>query len=42
MKKEIYEKPETEIIRFETEDVITASGLSVGSDGDGDTFSWPF
>ena len=25
--KERYEKPETEIIIFETEDVITASGL---------------
>lgn len=40
--KETYEKPETEIIQFETEDVITASGLNVGDDGSGDTFSWPF
>lgn len=27
MKKEIYESPELEITAYETEDVITASGL---------------
>lgn len=33
MKKEKYEIPITEIIEFETEDVITTSGLD---DGEGD------
>lgn len=41
-KKESYEKPETEIIRFETEDVITASGLYNGYDGSGESYGYPF
>lgn len=31
-KKEVYEKPEVEIIHFSTEDIITASG----DNGEGD------
>lgn len=33
--KEIYTKPEMEIIEFETEDVITTSGVDNKFDGDG-------
>lgn len=36
MKKEKYETPVTEIIRFETEDVITTSGAAQIDTGEGD------
>lgn len=32
--KEFYSKPEIEITMFETEDVITTSGVGDGGDGD--------
>ena len=35
--KQKYEAPELEIIRFHVEDVLTASGLVDGGEGDGDS-----
>ena len=37
MNKEIYETPVTEIIRFETEDVITTSTPEIGGGDEGGT-----
>ena len=34
--KEQYITPETEVIRFEAEDVITTSGINIGTDNDTD------
>jgi len=39
MEKEIYETPEIEVIRFETEDVITTSGGE--ESGIGSISLWP-
>lgn len=37
MKKHIYESPEMEIVRFDTADIITASGSQPGCEGVGPT-----
>ena len=42
MKKEYYEKPETEINAFKTVDIMTTSGEEVTNPGDDNPEPWPF